>query len=324
MTTLSVRAPSRLHFGLLSWGPESPRQFGGVGLMVEEPGLEISAAPAKSWGADGPLAERALQFAGRVAGRMAEEGTEPPPLHFRIHRAPPEHAGLGTGTQLGLAVARILAATIGRPETPATALAALAGRGLRSGIGLHGSERGGLIVDGGRRGPEGVPPLLARLGFPEDWDILLVIPGLGPGLHGPSEVRAFAELPATPASLTDRLCRIALLGLLPAVVERDLAAFGEALDEFQHLVGRAFAPAQGGLYASPELEAIVEHLRAEGLQGVGQSSWGPTLYGFQPRDEARRGAIASRLLERFAPGSCRAIWTRAAGPSVLTHPGWDP
>jgi len=318
VTTITVRAPSRLHFGLLAWGPEAPRQFGGVGLMVASPGLEISAEPAGAWGAEGPLADRALRFAGRVAGLLADAGAAPPALYFRVRRAPPEHAGLGTGTQLGLAVARILSAAVGRPDARAPELAGLAGRGLRSGIGLHGSDLGGLVVDGGRRGAEGIPPLLAHLEFPADWDVLVVIPGLGPGLHGPDEVRAFAALPPIAESLTDRLCRLVLLGLLPAVAERDLPRFGEALTELQQCVGRAFAPAQGGPYARPELQAVVDFLRAEGLHGVGQSSWGPTLYGFGRLESDRRESISGRLRSRFALGEGSIVWTRAAaGGSAL-------
>ena len=40
MTRCRLRTPSRLHFGLFGWGPEARRQFGGVGLMVDDPGLE--------------------------------------------------------------------------------------------------------------------------------------------------------------------------------------------------------------------------------------------------------------------------------------------
>jgi len=327
VTTISVRAPSRLHFGLLAWGADAPRQFGGVGLMVAQPGLELSArpAPAGAWSAEGPLADRALRFAGRVAGLLAASGAgagtgaTPPPLHFRIHSAPPEHAGLGTGTQLGLAVARILAAAVGRADARAPELAELAGRGLRSGIGLHGSDLGGLVVDGGRRGAKGTPPLLAHLEFPAEWDVLVVIPGLGPGLHGPDEVRAFAGLPPIAASLTDRLCRLVLLGILPAVAERDLPRFGEALTDLQRLVGQTFAPAQGGPYARPELQAIVDFLRAEGLHGVGQSSWGPTLYGFGQLDPDRRASISGRLRSRFALGEGTIVWTKAASGSAMVR-----
>ncbi len=58
--------------------------------------------------------------------------------------------------------------------------------------------------------------------------------------------RAFAELPPIAESLTERLCRIVMLGVLPAIVERDLAAFGAAIEELQAHVGASFAPAQGG------------------------------------------------------------------------------
>ena len=56
----------------------------------------------------------------------------------------------------------------GRPvQSPAAAgAAALAGRGRRSGIGLHGFAHGGLIVDGGRRSDDALPPLIARLDRP--------------------------------------------------------------------------------------------------------------------------------------------------------------
>ena len=43
---LYVRTPSRLHFGLLGWGPEVARQFGGIGLMIDSPGIELIAEPA--------------------------------------------------------------------------------------------------------------------------------------------------------------------------------------------------------------------------------------------------------------------------------------
>jgi len=317
MTRIAVRTPSRLHFGLLARGPGAPRQFGGVGLMIDAPGLEVSARPAADWGADGPLAGRLLQLAARVAERLAEEGSAPPPARFTVRRAPPEHVGLGTGTQLGLAVARILAASAGRPDPPVAALAGWSGRGLRSGIGLHGFARGGLVVDGGRRGAEGVPPLLAHLDVPADWSVLLVIPRRGPGLHGSDEARAFAELPPIPDALTDRLCRLVLLGLLPAVAESDLDGFGAALTELQHHVGRTFATAQGGLYAHPESQAIVDALRAEGLRGVGQSSWGPTLYGFSQAPPEPRAATLRRLADQLGPGGHAAWTTPSARGAVL-------
>jgi beta-RFAP synthase len=236
-----------------------------------------------------------------------------PPVKFRILHAAPEHVGLGTGTQLGLAVARALLALAGKPEPPIAVLAALAERGLRSGIGLHGFVHGGLLVDGGKpaTGQSGVPPLLCRLAFPAEWGVLVVVPDAQAGLHGLTEVQAFAQLPPIPEPVTDRLCRLVLLGILPAVAERALDDFGASLDELQHLVGECFAPAQGGAPVRPELEAIARFLRSLGVRGVGQSSWGPTLYGFSAEPPERRAEIVERLRQKFDLGAQGAFWTEA-------------
>lgn len=311
MTRLRIVTPSRLHFGLLAWGPDAPRQFGGVGLMIDQPGIDLTLRVADRWQAEGPLAERVLRIAERVAFGLNQRGFEVPAIEFQICHAPPEHVGLGVGTQLGLALARAMGGLAGLADPPIATLAELAGRGLRSGIGLHGFVHGGLIVDGGRRSPQGVPPLLARLKFPADWHALIVVPATGPSLHGSDEVRAFAELPAVPDALTDRLCRLVLLGLLPAVLEHDLASFGAALSELQHHVGHCFSTAQGGLYARPESEAIVSFLRDAGLHGVGQSSWGPTLYGFTEADDRFRLELARQIRSRFGLAEDQVFWTCA-------------
>ena len=115
------------------------------------------------------------------------------------------------------------------------------------------SATGTAVYTGDRRKPD----------FPATWPILIVVPRRGAGLHGEGERQAFADLPPFPDSLTDRLCRLVLLGLLPSVAERDLDRFGEALEELQRRVGQAFAPAQGGIFARPEAEAILAQLRAD-------------------------------------------------------------
>ena len=104
------------------------------------------------------------------------------------------HAGLGTGTQLGMAAASALSLAAGLPELTPEELAERIGRGKRSGLGVHGFARGGFLVDGGKRGPGGVAPLVARVDFPEAWRVVLVLPPGQPGLHGEGEGRAFEQL----------------------------------------------------------------------------------------------------------------------------------
>lgn len=311
MTTLRLTAPSRLHFGLLAGGPAAPRRFGGLGLMVESPGLEIEATPSPSWTAEGPLADRALRVAGSVVSALSRGAARPSPLHFAMRRVPPEHVGLGTGTQLSLAIAKLVAASIDMPETRPADLAALCGRGLRSGVGIHGFDAGGLVVEGGHKTDGGIAPLLCRLEFPRQWAALVVAPRIAEGLHGAAEARAFAALPPMPETETDRLCRLVLLGVMPAVAEVDLDAFGAALEEIQHRVGSWFAPAQGGIFASDRLASLVAWLRSEGLRGVGQSSWGPTIYGFTEEGPAWRNSLLDRLRDRFDHDGA-ALWTTAS------------
>ena len=320
-----VTAPSRLHFGLLSlpaagrdrWpgldgDPGQPaRHFGGVGLMVDRPGLVVGVEPATDWSATGPLADRALAFARRVVDSLP--AGERRPFRVVVESAPAEHTGLGVGTQLGLAVARAIAVESGH-DWPATELATRAGRGERSAIGVHGFAAGGLIVEGGKRPGEAVSPLVGRYAVPAEWAILLVTPPAAADWYGGRERQAFARLSALgpgPAE-TDTLCRVVLTGIVPAVVSADLDAFGEAVYEFNARVGDVFAPAQGGRYASPAVADIVRRLRARGVRGVGQSSWGPTVFGITRRPEAE--AVAREFAPAVVAGaSTGASVARASG-----------
>jgi beta-RFAP synthase len=153
--------------------------------------------------------------------------------------------------------------------------------------------------------------MVARLAFPEDWSILIVQPDGRRGLHGTEESRAFAELPPIPEHITARLCRLVLLELLPAVVDRDLPAFGAALGELQAHVGALFATVQGGPQTSPRAATIIDALRRGGFTGIGQSSWGPTLYAFSDRPGEEVRARVDRLRQRFGLEGTSTMVTRA-------------
>lgn len=290
---IRIRTGSRLHLGLLSismehatpWlnhegQPTLPRRnFGGVGLMIDRPGIELSVEAARDWSAEGPLAERALALAHTfcLAANINHA------FSVRVTSAAPEHAGLGTGTQLGLALARALAELTGQSAYDAVSLARKVGRGLRSAIGVHGFDRGGLLIEGGKTEREEVSPLLLQEVFPEDWCVLLIVPRDLQGTHGARERDAFRDLALRTRDdrTTDVLCRIVLLGILPALANGDLQIFGEAIYDFNRRVGELFHPAQGGLYAHPRVEQMIKQLRELGIKGVGQSSWGPTVFAIQ-------------------------------------------
>ena len=77
------------------------------------------------------------------------------------------------------------------------------------------------------------------------------------------------------------------MGVMPALIERDLAAFGAAVTAIQMLVGTHFAPAQGGVFTSRRVEPWSVSLAEAGAVGIGQSSWGPTGFAFAPSEECR-------------------------------------
>lgn len=317
---IRVVTGSRLHFGLFhlpgsgeqQWQDRQgrptllARRYGGVGMMIEAPGVQLTAVPAATWSAEGPLAERALGFARRFA-KSAPGVTQP--CHIHIERCAPEHAGLGTGTQLGLAVARALSVVCGEGRASVPGLASFVGRGTRSALGIHGFAEGGFLVEGGQRVPHTIAPLISRTAFPAGWRVVLVLPRSEIGLHGGAEWEAFAALPPTPNACTDALCRLVLLGILPALHEGDMLAFGEALHDFNARVGETFAPVQGGVYASALIAEIVEFLRSRGVCGVGQSSWGPAVFAVL-EDKERAESLADQVRRRFAHAQADVIVTR--------------
>lgn len=204
-----------------------------------------------------------------------------PPVRVTIEEAIPPHAGLGSGTQLALALGTAVAELEGTP-TPPREIARLLDRGARSGIGIGAFEQGGFILDGGRGAEGEPPPITARLPFPDAWRILLIFDRSGIGLHGSGEDGAFRRLPPYSPELAGRLCRLVLMQLLPGLATADLEAVGPAIGEIQREVGDYFAPAQQGRFVSPGVAEVLAWLEGERIAGIGQSSWGPTGFAILP------------------------------------------
>jgi beta-ribofuranosylaminobenzene 5'-phosphate synthase len=287
-----VEAPARLHFGMLDLRGELGRRFGGIGAGLPTPSLllEVTRAPEGEVQAQGPDADRAAGYARRVlAAHDVREGAM-----IRVHRSIPPHAGLGSGTQLGLAVARALAALHGFPED-VRHLAHVVGRARRSAVGTWIFAHGGFVLEGGRRGSaDRVAALLARLPFPADWRCVLAVPRSAPGVSGEAEAEAFTRLVPPSAAEVERVAHLVLMGLLPSLAEGDLAGFGSALTEVQRITGGWFAGVQGAAFAPGPSAALVDAMASWGAAGVGQSSWGPAVYGIVA-DDSRAETLAHRV-----------------------------
>lgn len=286
-----VTAPSRLHFGLLSWG-NTGRQFGGAGVMLAHPALVVDAAWSDAFCAAGPHANRVVEFAQRWSTYHGL--AQVPSVRLDVRAAPPEHVGLGLGTQLGLAVAAALQQLHGAEIRCAAELALSVGRGLRSAIGSYGFLSGGFVFEEGKLPDEPITPLAHCRPFPTSWRFVLVRPDAPHGVAGESERQAFAQLPPVPAERTEQLRTIVTERIWPALDRANCDEFGEALFEYGWLAGECFASIQGGPFHGARLHELVDRLRGWGIRGVGQSSWGPTLYALVP-DELAAERLVTRL-----------------------------
>ena len=294
---VSVSAPARLHMGFIDLSGSLGRHFGSIGVALNEIQTRLTLSPATQRRITGPSAERA----GRCLTQLCRAMAISDQVEINIETAIPEHVGLGSGTQMALAIGSALN-TYYELGLSVREIASMMDRGLRSGIGIGVFEYGGLVVDGGRGAKTLVPPVLSHLELPADWRFILVFDRRGQGLHGEQERAAFDALPLFSRSDAEHLSYLIMMQALPAVAEHDLEKFGDVISKLQVSIGKYFAPVQGGIYASGEVAAAMSWFNREGAVGSGQTSWGPT--GFCAVESAGSAeAIIEKAKMHFAGSS---------------------
>ena len=311
--TVTVTTTARLHFGFLDPSGRGPNPFGSFGLALDRPQTRLTLSRGEDWRIEGPEAERAERYL-RTLGAIAGIETA---YRLSIDRVITPHAGLGSGTQLALAVGAAFARLEGRAMSP-DEIAGLLGRGARSGIGIGTFTDGGLVLDSGPQ--EGaLPTIRARLPFPDDWRVVLVFDETRAGLSGLDEVSAFATLPEFPARATAALAD-RVDNALAAVDSGDFERYAAEVGALQAAMGEYFGPLQGGPFVSPGIASIMGRLRAAGVEGIGQSSWGPTGFAFAPSQ-----AEAETLLDAIGADGAHAglrfeiAQGRNSGAEIGTH-----
>jgi beta-ribofuranosylaminobenzene 5'-phosphate synthase len=330
---VKVQAYARLHLGFFDLDGGLGRRFGSLGLAIDAPVTSLSLMRADAIACAGLEPQRIAVHLATLCKHLGLAG----PYKVTVHDAVPAHSGLGSGTQLALAVATALRLLEGI-EVDAAVDAILLRRGARSGAGAALFRAGGLIVDGGQRETrsaargdgenpaachEGVPPVLARFDFPDDWRIILVMDPDIQGVHGAAEREAFARLPPFSPARSADICRTVLMQALPAVVERDLPAFGAAIAHIQRCLGDYFAPAQGGSrYTSARVGDIMLRLEQAGAHGIGQSSWGPTGFAFA-QSSAEADALIAAVAALAKPSGLMLRICKAANHGAVTQTSAD-
>ena len=214
-----------------------------------------------------------------------------------VREAIPSHMGLGSGTKLGLAIARGLAELAGVTAEPEQ-LAAASGRAARSSVGVWTFAAPGLVIEAGVTDEGSVSPLVARHLIPERWRCVLALPLGVEGLSGDAEQRFFGRLHDS-GTAEPSIARLLVTALLPGLLADDIDEFGVALSQIQREMGSIFASQQGGVF-HPHAAPLVDALQTIGVGAVGQSSWGPTVYGIVDGPE-RAADVVDRL--RVAAGA---------------------
>lgn len=291
---VQVSTTARLHMGFFDLHGGLGRRFGSIGVSLDRPGTVLTAWRSNDFSAEGPGARRAVRVAEKIAHALKLDGG----MRIHLSEVIPEHSGLGSGTQMSLAVGLALN-RLYQLDLILRDVAVLTERGARSGIGLGTFAEGGVVIDGGRGPQTLVPPVIARADFPEEWRIVLIFDRTDVGVHGNEEIQAFRNLGQFPADVAAELCRRVLMQALPALAEHDLQTFGAAIRELQERTGDYFAPVQGGRYASKRVAGVLDWLDGQGVHCLGQSSWGPTGFAILP-NQTQAESMLTALQARFS------------------------
>ena len=276
---IQVVTPSRLHITLIDLNGALGRIDGGVGLTLNYPSIRINAKKDAQLSVSGTteFAERIKSAASAVLTQYGING-----VAIDVVQEYPNHVGLGSGTQVALAVGTAISELYDLNLSPTT-IAKLTGRGGTSGIGVAAYEFGGFLVDGGHKGKTeflpssasgkyGPGPIIARHDFP-DWTIVLAIPNLR-GASDKREIDIFQKQCPLPLNEIQELCHVILMEMLPAVVEHDIESFGRSINRVQTIGFK-----RREIELQPFCAHLVQFMRENGAIGAGMSSFGPVVYG---------------------------------------------
>jgi beta-ribofuranosylaminobenzene 5'-phosphate synthase len=292
-----VRAFSRIHLGLIDLGSATRRRYGGAGIVVGSPVVEVIAEP----GTGIRTGFEKLDQLGHqsIAAAIARiPGLDQQKFNVHLRRVPPQHVGLGTKTTLTLSVLRALSSVAGIAADQEE-LQSWSGRGGASGIGVNAFFQGGFIVDGGHPRtdvpyrpssgvePATVPPIICRCDFPEEWVINLILPE-GINYAGGAELSFFER--NTPIDSGEVLATLASVyhAVAPGITTKDFSLFREGVLEMM-----------AGGFKRREIEGqtanvrgLLQELQRSAEVAAGMSSMGPLLFAITPDG----GCVANRQI----------------------------
>jgi len=296
--SVDIKAYARLHMGFFNLNGEQGRRFGSLGIGLDWPYTKIKISRGRgNFTTQKDMDADTLQHIEKRKKALLTHLNIKEEVTIEAIEQIPRHAGLGSGTQMALAIGTGLNSLFNQSMTLSD-IANITGRGQRSGIGIGTFSQGGFVLDGGRGDHTQLPPIIAQHAVPDDWRFILIFDPSFEGVHGHAEVSAFQSLANQSLIKTQTLTHRILTKALPSLLEQDIAAFGEVMNDLQNYNGEYFAPAQGDKYASQPVAEVLAYLNTQGVACVGQSSWGPTGFAMI-KDQAEAESLLLKIKAKF-------------------------
>ena len=269
----TVTSGARVHINSIDMSGIGVRACGGLGFCVDEPRMQVRVGVAN--GATQPLPS----FMADAARRLGFTA----PLQISVLSTYESHVGLGSGTQFRMCALQALYALAGQTLSPDDAFSY--GIGRVSGVGVGAFFTGGLVVDGGFKCPSDAQkcidgleapakaPVVFAHRIPQRWKVLLATPQSAQSLSGSAEAAFFKSVTPVARHYVHEIAYHVLLGVMPAVLEEDFAAFKHSLSVITQLGTK---PAEERLNVRYCGSLLGQLRRDFGFASV--SSLGPTLF----------------------------------------------
>ncbi|MEM1983553.1 MAG: hypothetical protein QW596_01960 [Sulfolobales archaeon] len=268
---VEAKAGYRLHLGFYRLY-DHPYMYGSIGISIEEPHISVLVRSSQSLRikCSTKVCEDLIASVAKSLNAMDAD--------IEVGGFLSHHVGLGSRTRVLLTAYVALTNYLGVEINP-TAIAKLLGKKI-SGVGIYSFFYGNLVVDSGLRMNDDsitYPKLLHIYEVPDNWYLIIVMPE---GFRGLSEEEEYNIIKNVESFPKQDLLYKEFVSLLTSLSLGDFNNFTKALSNMQRLIGEYFSKYQGGLFAHDADTELVKYLEREGVRGVGQSSWGPTIYGF--------------------------------------------
>jgi beta-ribofuranosylaminobenzene 5'-phosphate synthase len=297
---IRITTPCRIHLSLIDENGFVGRVDGGIGLMLDRPNVVFEASNnAKEFKIKAHKYYReSIEVINQIASKVFKAfNISNKNFHFNLIRYYPSHVGLGSKTQLSLAIARAITKLKDINDLEIKELTKLVERGGTSGIGWRGFEAGGFILDAGHDFGKGkeketflpssasttADPALTILRYPipENWRFVLVIPNVKKGAFGDEEVSIFQSHAPVPKGEVTEVSHQILMKIIPGLMKNDLQCFGEGLKCIQKI---GFKKIEISLQHDIVKE-FLNFFEEYGLKAYGMSSFGPSVIGIVESDE---------------------------------------